>query len=102
MDSISINKFLSPEQKRKLIHKFEGLCSESEVRQLMSRVSISTCGAPSLDLLENLDAIHRIIAEKRTLNFDYGKMDAQRHFHYQENPAPCSPARSSISASGSI
>ena len=93
VDSISINKFLSPEQKRKLIHKFEGLCSESEVRQLMSRVSISTCGAPSLDLLENLDAIHRIIAEKRTLNFDYGKMDAQRHFHYHEKSRTLLPCQ---------
>ena len=44
-------------------------------------------------MLENLDAIHRIIAEKRTLNFDYGKMDAQRHFHYQEKSRTLLPCQ---------
>lgn len=74
VDSVSINKFLSDEEKRRLIHKFEGLCSEKDVRRLISRVSV-TRRAPSSDLLKNLDVIHQIIAEKRKINFDYGKYD---------------------------
>ena len=30
-DSVSINKFLSAEQKQRLFRKFEGLCSQAEV-----------------------------------------------------------------------
>ena len=35
VDSISINKFLTAKQKRQLIKKFEGMCSDAEIRQLM-------------------------------------------------------------------
>ncbi len=37
-DSISINRFLSPRQKKSLISQLEGYLSEQEVRQLQQRV----------------------------------------------------------------
>lgn len=82
VDSISINKFLSNGQKQRLIKKFEGICSESEVRQLISRISLNGRGSPSLDLLENLKKVHRIISEKRKINFEYGKIDVNRNMNY--------------------
>ena len=38
VDSVSINKYLSVDQKQHLIKKFERLCSESDVRKLISRI----------------------------------------------------------------
>ncbi|MCM1224032.1 MAG: WYL domain-containing protein [Lachnospiraceae bacterium] len=82
VDSISINKFLSNGQKQHLIKKFEGICSEAEVRQLISRISLNGRGAPSFDLLENLEIVHRIISEKRRINFEYGKSDVNGNINY--------------------
>lgn len=55
VDSVSINKFLSDDQKRRLIKKFEGMCSDAEIRQLISRVEIGGNTASQRDLLTNLD-----------------------------------------------
>lgn len=82
VDSVCINRFLSNMQKQRLIKKFESLCSESEVRQLISRISLNEQGAPSLNLLENLDRVHHIISEKRKINFEYGKYDVDKNIHY--------------------
>lgn len=55
VDSVSINKLLSDDQKRRLIKKFEGMCSDAEIRQLISRVEIGGNTASQRDLLTNLD-----------------------------------------------
>ena len=68
VDSVSINKFLNNEQKQRLFKKFEGLCSEAEVRKLVGRITLSEVAPPSLDLLDNLECVHQIIAEKRKVN----------------------------------
>ncbi len=73
VDSISINKFLTAHQKQKLIKKFEGMCSDTEIRQLISRIVLNERCPSTLDLLENLDKIHRLIGERRKIDFDYGK-----------------------------
>ena len=70
VDSISINKFLSDNQKQRLIKKFEGLCSAEEVHQLISRIALNSLAAPSANLLDNLDKVHRIISQKRKINFE--------------------------------
>lgn len=73
VDSISINKFLTAHQKQKLIKKFEGMCSDTEIRQLISRIVLNERCPSTLDLLENLDKIHRLIGERQKIDFDYGK-----------------------------
>ncbi len=78
VDSISINKFISDVEKKKLIKKFEGMCSESEVRQLISRVSLNGRSIPSADLLENLEKVHRIISNQEKIDFEYGKFNVQK------------------------
>ncbi len=93
VDSISINKFLSAEQKKKLIHKFEGMCTDAEIRNLISRISLNSSAAPSLDLLENLDKIHRIISERRKINFKYGKFDTKKQMNYYSKSREMIPVR---------
>ena len=82
VDSVSINKFLSTEQKKKLIHKFEGMCTDAEIRSLVSRITLNSTASPSLDLLENLDTIHRLISERMKINFKYGKFDTKKQMNY--------------------
>ena len=93
VDSISINKFLTTEQKKKLIHKFEGMCTDAELRSLVSRISLNSSAAPSLDLLENLDKIHRIISERRKINFQYGKFDTKKQMNYYSKSREMIPVR---------
>ena len=75
VDSISINKFLTAFQKQTLIKKFEGMCSDAEIRQLISRIVLNERCPSTLDLLENLDKIHRLIGEHQKIDFEYGKYD---------------------------
>ncbi|MBQ8515798.1 MAG: WYL domain-containing protein [Ruminococcus sp.] len=93
VDSISINRFLSPMQKQKLIKKFEGMCSAAEVRQLISRISLNGQGLSSLDLLENLDQVHCIISENRKIHFDYGKFNTERQMVYYSKRRDLIPVR---------
>ncbi len=86
VDSVSINKFLSPARKQRLIKKFESLCSAAQVRQLISRVSLENQGDPPYDLLDNLEKVHTVISERRLIQFDYGKFDlAKKMQYYQKN-----------------
>lgn len=82
VDSVSINQFLSAEQKQRLFRKFEGICSRKEVRKLISRIKVSETVPPALDLLDNLEMIYQIIEEKRKINFSYGKYNWERKFVY--------------------
>ena len=93
VDSISINKFLSNSKKQRLIKKFEGICSEKEVRQLISRISLNVQYSPSLDLLENLDKVHTIISEKRKINFEYGKLNVNKNMNYYKKRREMIPVK---------
>ncbi|MCI6561606.1 MAG: WYL domain-containing protein, partial [Ruminococcus sp.] len=93
VDSISINKFLTAEQKQKLIKKFEGMCSESEVRQLISRISLNGRGAPSLDLLANLEKVHNIISAHQKIDFEYGKFNTQKKMVYYSKKRDMIPVK---------
>lgn len=85
VDSVSINKFLSDGKKAELIHKFEGMCSEKQIRMLMSRVRL-THRSPSADLLKNLEIIHGLIAENCRINFEYGRnnLRGEKQFQYKD------------------
>lgn len=93
VDSISINKFLSLQQKQNLIKKFEGMCSEAEVRQLISRIALNSRGEPSLDLLANLEKIHEIISENQKIDFEYGKFDEQKNMIYYKKKRDMIPVK---------
>lgn len=58
------------------------MCSEKEVRQLISRISLNGRNLPNLDLLENLERVHKIISEKQKIDFAYGKSNAKGELEY--------------------
>lgn len=51
------------------------MCSDAEIRQLISRIVLNERCPSTLDLLENLDKIHRLIGERKKIDFEYGKYD---------------------------
>lgn len=93
VDSVSINKFLSAEQKQRLFQKFEGLCSQAEVRKLIGRITISEVTPPSLDLLENLERIYQILGEHQKINFAYGKYNTKKQMVYYDKKRELIPCR---------
>ncbi|MDE5620415.1 MAG: WYL domain-containing protein [Ruminococcus sp.] len=82
VDSVSINKFLSDSQKCKLIRKFEGMCSDAELRRLTGRIPINPENVFSSELMENLEKIHCIIEKSQKINFDYGRFNIQKKMVY--------------------
>ena len=93
VDSVSINKFLKPAQKQRLIKKFESMCSDQQIRQLVSRISLDSTASPSLDLLGNLDRIHLLIAAHKRINFSYGKFDTKKQVNYYDKRRMMLPVR---------
>jgi len=90
VDSISINKFLSDNQKIKLIKKFDGMCSDAEVRKLIARTSANIKNTP-WDLMKNLETVYSIIENHQKINFDYGKFNTQKqmvYYHKRRNMLP--------------
>lgn len=69
------------------------MCSDAEIRQLISRITLNEKCSPSLDLLNNLDLIHRLIAEKRKINFEYGKYDTDKKIKYYHKKRELIPVK---------
>ena len=84
VDAVTINKFLTIRQKHDLIKKFESMCSDSEIRNLISRIEATNISKIPRDLLGNLDTIHRLIPEHRKINFSYGKFDTDKQVKYYD------------------
>lgn len=93
VDSISINQFLSYDQKRTLIKKFEGQLPKDEIKQLTSRISLKNQLRHSADLLENLEKVHQTISENRKINFEYGKFDTRKQMRYYEKRREMIPCK---------
>lgn len=93
VDSVSINKFLSDNQKQRLIKKFEGMCSDSDITRLISRIRLNSKASPSLDLLKNLEMLHTAISENRKVNFEYGKYDVTKNMIYERKRRELVPVK---------
>ena len=81
VNSISINKFLSYNQKKYLVEKFKGMCSDKEISQLIKETTVERMNT-QWDLMSNLDFIYEIIESKNKINFDYGKFNTKGEMVY--------------------
>lgn len=89
-DMIATNKFLPDSQKIRLIKKFEGMCSDSELRQLIGRTCLNQKNTP-WDLMSNLETVYNIIENHHKIHFDYGKFNTQKqmiYYHKHRNMLP--------------
>ena len=74
-DSISISRFLSPDQKKALISQLEGFLSQQEVRQLRQRVQVRDCLMQNKKLPQTLQLLYQALDMRRCLDFAYCKFD---------------------------
>ncbi|MCM1315111.1 MAG: WYL domain-containing protein [Alistipes senegalensis] len=92
VNSISANRTLSDNEKKNLIEKFKGMCSDREVTRLIKETS----GKRQLmewDLVNKLDVIYDIIEEKNKINFDYGKFDINKEMTYYRKDREMIPVK---------
>ena len=82
IDSIAINKDLTRTVKEHILECFSSICSQSEIRNLKSRIVTKEECPKSLDLVANLGIIHSIISERKRINFDYGKFNNKKEMVY--------------------
>lgn len=90
VDLIATNKFLSDSQKVRLIKKFDGICSDSEIRQLISKAQLNQKSIP-WDLMSNLETVYNIIENHQKIHFDYGKFNTHKqmiYYHKHRNMLP--------------
>lgn len=78
VDSLSMNKFLSSEQKHDLTQKFLTDCTPEEKRKLEQRVKVQETPV-ALDLLDNLEKIYQVLEVPQTIHFYYARYDAHMH-----------------------
>ncbi|MDE6034535.1 MAG: WYL domain-containing protein [Ruminococcus sp.] len=90
--SISANRTLSDNEKKNLIEKFKGMCSDREVTRLISESSGSR-QFMEWDLVNKLDTIYDIIEEKNKINFDYGKFNIKKEMVYYHKDREMIPVK---------
>ena len=84
VDSISINKFLTWEQKKQIIDKFNAIVSTRDVNRLTSTIKINHCIAPDVDLIDNIKKLHIALADKKYIHFRYGRYNEKKKFILKE------------------
>lgn len=80
VDSISINQFLTWEQKKQIIDKFDAIVSIRDVNRLKSTIKMNHCIHPDINLIENIKRLHIALADKTFISFRYGKYNEKKEF----------------------
>lgn len=80
VDSISINQFLTWEQKKQIIDKFNAIVSTRDVNRLKSTIKINHCIDPDINLIENIKKLHIALADKKSIAFHYGRYNEKKRF----------------------
>lgn len=80
VDSISINQFLTWEQKKQIIDKFNAIVSNRDVNRLKSTIKMNHCIHPDINLIENIKQLHIALGENREISFLYGRYNEKKEF----------------------
>lgn len=80
VDSISINQFLTWEQKKHIIDKFNAIVSTRDVNRLKSTIKMNHCIHPDINLMENIKYLHIALGEGALINFRYGRYNEKKEF----------------------
>lgn len=80
VDSISINQFLTWEQKKHIIDKFNAIVSTRDVNRLKSTIKMNHCIHPDINLMENIKYLHIALGEGALITFRYGRYNEKKEF----------------------
>lgn len=91
-DAIASSRFFTEKKAKELIQKLETLCSEHEAASIRRQVYIANRITTDNELIYyNVNEIHRAIAEKKKISFEYFDYDVRKHKQFREDLHICSP-----------
>jgi predicted DNA-binding transcriptional regulator YafY len=86
VDAILSAKFITTKEKKLLIEKLKQLTSKQIAKTLPEPVLFSQSANIDYELVKlNIDFVHRAIAEKKILTYQYGKFNVDKKFEYNRN-----------------
>ncbi|WP_174615010.1 helix-turn-helix transcriptional regulator [Virgibacillus ihumii] len=86
IDAILSAKFITTNEKEKLIQKVKNLTSRHIANTLPEPILFSQSANMDYELVKlNIDCVHRAISESRVLTYQYGKFNVKKEFEYHRN-----------------
>lgn len=84
VDTIQASKFISANRSRQLIEKLEGFVSQHEAKSLQRQVYVQgRIKSMNGSIYNNVDALHRAIAENRQVSFQYYSWNVDKEPEYR-------------------
>lgn len=86
VDAVSSARFVTEKKSNALIKKIEGLASEYEARKLQRQVFVAErVKSENEQILYNIDAIHRAIAENSQIKFKYFNWNSKKEMELRRD-----------------
>ncbi|TRM10847.1 WYL domain-containing protein [Lentibacillus cibarius] len=86
IDAVLSARFITTNEKQKLIQKVKKMTSESIAKTLPEPILFSQSSNIDYELVKlNIDRVHRAISEGRVLTYQYGKFNVQKEFEYHRD-----------------
>lgn len=86
IDAILSAKFITTNEKEKLIQKVKKLTSKHIAKTLPEPILFSQSANMDYELVKlNIDCVHRAISEGKVLTYQYGKFNVKKEFEYHRN-----------------
>lgn len=86
IDAILSARFITTNEKEKLIQKVKSLTSKHIAKTLPEPVLFSPSANMDYELVKlNIDRVHRAISEQKMLTYQYGKFNVQKEFEYHRD-----------------
>ena len=91
-DAVASSRFFTERKAKELLQKLETLCSEYEAKSIRRQVYIANRMTTDNErIYYNVNEIHRAIAEKKMISFDYFDYDIKKRKKYRDGTRECSP-----------
>ncbi|MEN1966820.1 WYL domain-containing protein [Lentibacillus sp. N15] len=86
IDAVLSARFITTNEKKKLIRKMKQLTSKYIAKTLPEPILFSQSANIDYELVkQNIDCVHRAISEKQVLTYKYGKFNVNKEFVYHRN-----------------
>ncbi|WP_077329434.1 helix-turn-helix transcriptional regulator [Virgibacillus siamensis] len=86
IDAILSAKFITTNEKEKLIQKVKKLTSRHIAKTLPEPILFSQSANMDYELVKlNIDCVHRAISESKVLTYKYGKFNVKKQFEFHRN-----------------
>src|SRR5699024_5041868 len=86
VDAVLSARFITPNEKKQLIHKMKQLTSKRIAKTLPEPFLFSPSANMDYEKVKfNIDHIHQAISERKVITYQYGKFNVDKTFIYHRN-----------------